>query len=75
MVKMPYQAPTCLESGCNEGAYCSDCGEVLVYQEILAPMGHDYGLAEDGNPDFWDTTCDVCGAERKVDKHRPTHSM
>lgn len=75
VVKTPYQAPTCLESGCSEGAYCSDCGEILVYQEILASMGHDYGLDEDGNPDFWDTTCDVCGAERKVDTHRPTHSM
>jgi hypothetical protein len=42
---------------------------------VLAALGHDYGLAADGKPDFWDTTCDVCGAERKVDKFRPTHSM
>ena len=54
---------------------CSVCGDIHPDKEVLAPLGHDYGLAEDGNPDFWDTTCDVCGAERVVDKHRPTHSM
>ena len=49
---------------------------MLVKREKLAAQGHDYGLAEDGKtPDFWDTTCDVCGAERVVNKHRPTHSM
>ena len=54
---------------------CSFCGDVQVEPGWIPPQGHDYGLAEDGNPDFWDTTCDVCGAERVVDKHRPTHSM
>jgi hypothetical protein len=48
---------------------------VEIERGEVPPQGHDYGLGEDGNPDFWDTTCDVCGAERKVDKHRPTHSM
>ena len=54
---------------------CSKCGDTQVEPGWIPPQGHDYGLAEDGNPDFWDTTCDVCGAERVVDKHRPTHSM
>ena len=75
LVVLPAIAPTCLDYGCTEGAHCTKCGEDVHFQEVLAPLGHDYGLAEDGNPDFWDTTCDVCGAERKVDKHRPTHSM
>ena len=68
-------APTCLTAGLTAGSHCAGCGEVFVKQETMAPLGHDYGLGEDGNPDFWDTTCDVCGAERVVDKHRPTHSM
>ena len=54
---------------------CTICGDVQVEPEMVPPQGHDYGLDADGNPDFWDTTCDVCGAERVVDKHRPTHSM
>ena len=69
-------APTCLTTGLTEGSHCATCDEVLVKQEVLAALGHDYGLAADGKtPDFWDTSCDVCGAERLVDKFRPTHSM
>ena len=68
-------APTCMTTGATQGSHCSDCGEVIVKQEVLPPLGHDYGLGEDGNPDFWDTTCDVCGAARVVDPTRPTHSM
>ena len=66
--------PDCIHAG-TKIYTCSICDEVLGDPEVLPPLGHDYGLGEDGNPDFWDTTCDVCGAERVVDKHRPTHSM
>ena len=67
--------PDCIHPG-TKTYICSVCGEVQGKPEQLAPLGHDYGLAENGkDPDFWDTTCDVCGAERVVDKHRPTHSM
>ena len=66
--------PDCIHSG-SVTYICTVCGEKHGEPEVLPPQGHDYGLDEDGNPDFWDTTCDVCGAERKVDKHRPTHSM
>ena len=54
---------------------CTICGEVEIERGEVPPQGHNYGVDDDGNPDFWDTTCDVCGAERVVDKHRPTHSM
>ena len=66
--------PDCL----NPGAYirtCTICDEVVTEPSGEPPQGHNYGVDDNGNPDFWDTTCDVCGAERKVDKHRPTHSM
>ena len=76
VVTVPAVAPTCLTYGATESAYCSVCNTVLVKEEKLAPLGHDYGMDEAGVlPDFWDTTCDVCGAERVVDPHRPTHSM
>ena len=68
-------APTCLTGGKTEGSHCATCGEVFVKQEVLAPLGHDYGLDANGNIDFHDTTCDVCGAERVVDPTRLTHSM
>ena len=71
----PATNPTCLTSGSVGGTHCATCGVVLEKPEPLAALGHDYGLAADGKPDFWDTTCDVCGAERMVDKFRPTHSM
>ena len=64
----------CIKEG-GIGIICSKCGDIQGVLERIPPQGHDYGLGEDGNPDFWDTTCDVCGAERVVDKHRPTHSM
>ena len=48
---------------------------LLQEGETLAPLGHDYGLDANGQPDFWDETCDSCGDKRVVDKFRPTHSM
>ena len=75
VVTDPAVAPTCLTTGLTEGTHCATCGEVFVKQEVLAALGHDYGLTADGNPDFWDTTCDVCEAQRVVDPFRPTHSM
>ena len=74
-VEDPAVAPTCLTPGKTAGSHCSICGAVIVKQEDLAPLGHDYGLDANGQPDFWDESCDVCGAERIVDPFRPTHSM
>ncbi len=34
--------PTCTETGLTEGSHCTDCGEVLVAQEEVAALGHDY---------------------------------
>ncbi len=38
-------ASTCTESGLTEGKYCSDCGTVLVAQEVISATGHSYEYA------------------------------
>ncbi len=34
------KAPTCTEAGLTDGVYCSRCGEVLVEQTEIPPLGH-----------------------------------
>jgi len=67
-VEDPAVAPDCLNYGFTQGSHCSGCGQVLVPQEQLAPLGHMYS-------DPYDESCDVCGAKRVVNQARPTVSM
>ena len=64
----PAVAPTCLDYGRSESSYCLTCQEEFTKSEVLAPLGHSY-------TDPWDTTCNVCQAERLVDKSHLTYSM
>lgn len=48
-------APTCTETGLTEGAHCSVCGEILVAQDIVPSIGHDYDSV------ITDPTCEEQG--------------
>lgn len=34
---------TCTEDGLTDGVVCDICGEVIVVQEVIPALGHDYG--------------------------------
>lgn len=38
------KAATCLEAGLSDGKKCSVCGIVLVEQEVISALGHDYDV-------------------------------
>ena len=39
---LPAEAATCTSVGITEGKVCADCGEILVVQESIKPLGHQY---------------------------------
>ena len=54
-------APTCTENGLTEGSHCSICNTVLVAQEAVAPLGHNYSYADLGDGTHTGT-CNRCDA-------------
>lgn len=50
---VPAKEATCTEPGLTEGKECAECGEVLVAQEEIPALGHD----------FKDGVCIRCGAK------------
>ena len=53
-------APGCTSTGLTEGSHCSRCGEVLVAQEVVDELGHNYAA---------DVTAPTC-----TDKGYTTHT-
>ena len=39
---LPGKAATCTEAGLTEGLKCADCNAILVAQEIIPALGHEY---------------------------------
>ena len=52
---IPAVAATCIETGLTEGKKCSVCGEILVAQEVVPALGHDWK----------GTSCQRCDANRE----------
>ncbi|MBO4770759.1 MAG: hypothetical protein J5563_08270 [Clostridia bacterium] len=40
-VSVPGKAATCTEEGLTDGEKCSECGEILVAQDVIPALGHD----------------------------------
>ena len=51
-------AATCTTAGKTEGKHCSVCNTVIVKQETVAALGHNYAAATCDSP----KTCTRCGA-------------
>ena len=50
-------AATCTETGLTAGSRCKVCGEVLVAQEVIPALGHDFGAWNISKP----ATCTEAG--------------
>ncbi len=55
----PSVAPNCTETGLSEGTYCSVCNTVLIAQETVAALGHDYSYTSNGDSTHT-VTCSRC---------------
>ena len=65
----PAVPATCTEPGLTGGSHCADCGTVIVAQEVIPALGHDWGE--------WTVvkapTQDEEGLEERVCKNDPSH--
>ncbi len=52
--------PGCITDGLTEGKYCSRCGEILLQQQNITALGHDWAEATCTEP----RTCMRCGVTR-----------
>ena len=62
-------AATCTTSGLTEGSHCSTCGAILVAQQTIDALGHDFGSTEyaaiygaAGTSTTYTNTCSRCDA-------------
>jgi len=51
-------APTCTSTGFTEGKYCSDCGDVIIAQQVIPALEHKWTAADCDTP----KTCSACKA-------------
>ena len=70
---LPYVAPTCTESGLSKGMKCAVCGEMLVEQEEISALGHDYSEEWSSNDDQHWHEC-FCGDKSEMADHVYTNA-
>ena len=64
---IPGKDPTCTETGLTEGKKCSNCGDILVPQEVIPALGHNEVTDAAKAPTCTETGltagkhCDRCG--------------
>ena len=63
------KAPTCTETGLTEGKHCSVCKEVLVKQEVVDALAHNYEVT-----DFKNATCTEDGYVTYTCQNDATHT-
>ena len=61
-------APTCTKTGLTEGSHCSVCNTVLVAQETVKKLDHDYSEELVYNATHHYYECE-CGAKKDEEKH------
>ena len=67
--KLDAVAPSCTETGLEEGKRCSVCNEILVAQKTVAALGHDYEGVVTTEP-----TCTEKGVMTHTCKNDSTHT-
>lgn len=63
----PEVPATCTADGMTQGSHCSVCGEVIVPQEVIPALGHDY-VYEDNTDGTHSVTCTRCDYNQ-IEKH------
>ena len=70
---------SCTETGLTEGSHCSRCNEILLVQEIVPALGHDWSDWEDSRTSCDEVgtrtrSCSVCGEEEIEELSAGTHT-
>ncbi len=67
---VPGKEPTCTETGLTEGKKCANCGEILVKQETITALGHNY----DNGVVTTAPTCEEAGVMTYTCQNDSSHS-
>jgi len=58
--------PTCEKTGLTAGSHCEECGAVIVAQEIIEPLGHEFMGWHTDNAGNHTNRCITCRMEKTV---------